>query len=113
VNARGDLVGIVTPFDVLGRPDLEDGRVVGVGDVAVRNLVTARPGESLGAAVRRMTRLNLRQLPVVPGPLPAPPLGILRRSDVLAAYGRTLVRQSDAGAASGAESVGQHVPADA
>lgn len=62
------------------------GRRLTVGDVAVRNLVTAWPNESLYAAVRRMSRLGLRQLPVVDADLPSPPVGMVRRSNVLAVY---------------------------
>jgi CBS domain-containing protein len=57
----------------------------------VRNVVTAQPNETLRAAARRMSRLGLRQLPVVAGDsADSPPLGLLRRSDILAAYERSL-----------------------
>ncbi len=79
-------MAIVTRADLRERKDREHGRRLTVGDVAVRNLVTARPDESLYTAVRRMSRLGLRQLPVVDADLPSPPLGMLRRSDVLAVY---------------------------
>jgi hypothetical protein len=42
---------------------------------------------------RRMTGEGPRQLPVVEGPLPARPVGLLRRSDILAAYERTLAQR--------------------
>ncbi len=87
VDGEGRLVGIVTRSDLRGRQDREQGRQVTVGDIAVRNLVTTRADEVLRAAVRRMNQLGLRQLPVVQDELPAPPLGLLRRSDVLAVYG--------------------------
>lgn len=86
VDAGGRLVGIITRADLRGRSDREHGRALRIGDVAVRNLVTAQPDETLHVAVRRMNRLGLRQLPVVRGELPARPLGLLRRSDILAAY---------------------------
>jgi CIC family chloride channel protein len=87
VDAHGNLVGIVAPFDIQGRPDGEDGRTLTVGEVAVRNVVTARPDETLRAVARRMSRLELRQLPVIATAMPTSPVGILRRSDILAAYG--------------------------
>ncbi len=86
VDDLGRLVAIITRADLFERKDREHGRRLIVGDVAVRNLVTARPDESLYTTVRRMSRLGLRQLPVVDADLPTPPLGMLRRSDVLAAY---------------------------
>jgi CBS domain-containing protein len=62
---------------------------VAAGDVVVRRLVTARPEETLRAASQRMSRLGLRQLPVVPeGALR--PVGLLRRSDMLEAYAQAV-----------------------
>ena len=89
------LVGIVTRSDLHGRSDREQGRALTVGDIAVRNLVTTRPNETLSVAVRRMNRLGLRQLPVIEGELPAPPLGLLRRSDILDAYERAYSSPSE------------------
>ncbi len=85
VNAAGELVGLVTRTDLDGRSPVEDGKALTAGGIAVRRLVTARPDETLRVAVRRMSELGLRQLPVVPeGELR--PVGLLRRSDVLEAY---------------------------
>jgi CBS domain-containing protein len=86
VDNQDRLVAIVTRADLRERKDREHGRRLTVGDIAVRNLVTARPDETLFAAVRRMSRLGLRQLPVIEADLPSPPVGMLRRSDVLAVY---------------------------
>lgn len=96
VDGAGRLVGIVTRADLRERPDGVHGvhgvggREPTVGEVAVRNVVTARPDESLRAAAQRMGHAGLRQLPVVEHPLPAPPVGLLRRSDVLLAYERAV-----------------------
>lgn len=82
-DQKGMPGGIVTAADVRGRANGADGSELTAGDVAVYNLVTAQPGEQLRAAIRRMVRLGLQQLPVVSdGRL----VGLLRRSDVLAAY---------------------------
>ena len=93
VDEEARLVGIITRVDLHERKDHEHGRRLTVGDVAVRNLVTARPAESLYAAVRRMSQLGLRQLPVVDANLPTHPVGMLRRSDVLAVYTRERGRE--------------------
>ncbi|HKV84208.1 MAG TPA: chloride channel protein, partial [Ktedonobacterales bacterium] len=91
VNAEGGLVGIVTRSDLRARPSGASERGLTLGDVAVRNVVTARPNETLRAAARRMSRLSLRQLPVVADDsTDCPPLGLLRRSDILAAYEHSL-----------------------
>ena len=92
VNEAGELVGLVTRSDLRGRTSVEDGRSLVAGDVAVRRLVTVRPEESLRVAVSRMSRLGLRQLPVVPkGSLK--PIGLLRRSDILAVYAMALISE--------------------
>jgi CIC family chloride channel protein len=85
VNAAGELVGLVTRTDLHGRSPVEDGRTLAAGDIAVRRLVTARPDETLRVAVRRMSELGLRQLPVV-SEGERRLVGLLRRSDVLEAY---------------------------
>ena len=90
VTEDGRLVGILTRADLWKRADVEQGQPLTAGDVAVRNLIVAKPEETLRSAIRRMNRLGLRQLPVVARELPAPPLGLLRRTDILAAYGRFL-----------------------
>ncbi len=91
VNDQQQLVGIVTRSDLRGLADRDSGQELSVGTVAVRNLVTAQPGETLRVAVRRMNRLGLRQLPVVRrGDQTTQPLGLLRRSDILAAYEEAL-----------------------
>ncbi len=98
VDAQGYLVGIVTQTDLLHRTLSESdgakpGKPLTAGQVAVRNLVTAQPDETLRTAIRRMTRAGLRQLPVVDGPAPARPVGLLRRSDILEAYEHALAEQ--------------------
>jgi chloride channel protein, CIC family len=89
VNAAGELVGIVTRADLHGRAVVEGGKALTAGDVAVRRLVTAQPDETLRAAVRRMSRLGIRQLPVVPQGS-TKPAGLLRRSDIMEAYARQI-----------------------
>ncbi len=94
VDEDGTLAGIITQRDLTGREDVENGRVLTARDVAVRNVVIAQPTETLRAAVRRMTRSSLRQLPVVEGPIPSKPVGLIRRSDVLAAYGKIVIDET-------------------
>lgn len=86
VDGEERLVGIVTRADLSQRAERERDRPLTIGDVAVRNLVTARPNETLRAAVQRMNRLGLRQLPVLASDTPGPVLGLLRRGDILMAY---------------------------
>lgn len=99
VDTDGRLTGIVTRSDLHNRNAAGKGALLTVGEVAVRNLVTARPDETVQVAVRRMSRLGLRQLPVVEGPLPARPLGLLLRRDVFAAYERVMGATAERSAA--------------
>ncbi|MGH2505054.1 MAG: CBS domain-containing protein, partial [Ktedonobacterales bacterium] len=57
-------------------------------DIATRNLVTARRRERLPVAVRRMVRAGVRQLPVVDADAAGALVGLLRRTDALAAFDR-------------------------
>lgn len=82
-DRKGALWGILKAADVRGRAGTADGRELTAGDVAIQNVITAQPDEPLRAAVRRMVRMGLQQMPVVSD---GRPVGLLRRSDVLAAY---------------------------
>lgn len=93
-NEQGKLWGIVTPADIRGRSRVVSGQQLTAGDIAVRKLITTHQEEPLRVAVRRMIRLGLRQLPVVDDNAV---VGLLRRHDVLIAYGRTL-EENDASA---------------
>jgi CBS domain-containing protein len=84
-NQHGDLWGIITPTDIPGHEHIEQGRELTAGDIAVHDLITASPHESLRAVNRRMIRNGLRQLPVVKG---KHVIGLLRRRDVLEAFER-------------------------
>lgn len=86
-DQNNQLWGILTPADIRKHQDVVDGQQGTAGDIAVRALVTSHPDESLRSAVRRMVNMGLRQLPVIEG---TAVVGLLRRTDVLAAYGRTL-----------------------
>jgi CIC family chloride channel protein len=92
VNTQRALTGIVTQPDVRAHDGEPGAQRLTAADIAVRPVITARPQETLQTAVRRMTDLGLRQLAVVTagdtGPIP---VGVLRRSDALAAYVESLV----------------------
>ncbi len=85
VDDQRRLVGVVAPSDldkvVEGKSSAQT-----VEDVATKNPVTVYPDETLDEAVRRMGDRSLRQLPIVSRGNRAILLGVLRRSDVFAAY---------------------------
>ncbi|MFQ5879456.1 MAG: chloride channel protein [Dehalococcoidia bacterium] len=85
VDGNSRLVGLVTPSDVQRMLD-RDLSSLTVADVATKNLVTVYPDQSLDEAIRHMSVQSLRQLPVVSRRDPSILLGLLRRSDVFAAY---------------------------
>lgn len=81
------LAGIITGGD-LQRALERDLEGLTALDLASRNVVTVHPGQPLDDAMRLMGANGLRQLPVISrGKIPVL-LGVLRRSDVFAAYGK-------------------------
>jgi len=94
LDERGLLVGIVAAQD-LDRSSAE-GRLVGrtVGDVCTRDVLTARPGETVAVALRRMSVRDVGRLPVVDPGDPTRLVGMLRRSDVVRAYDVAMSRRT-------------------
>lgn len=87
VDSEKRLVGIVAPVDLERTLDRDLSELT-VGDVATKNPVTVYPEQTLDEAVRRMSSQGLRQLPVVSREDASVLLGMIRRSDVFAAYGK-------------------------
>jgi len=96
VDGAGRLCGVLTVGDVdrahlAGCDDLRP-----VGEHCSRALVVAHPGETIGAALRRMGAHDIGRLPVVPEGDPRRLLGLLRRTDLVRAYDAALVRRAAA-----------------
>lgn len=92
INAADELVGILTVQDI-DRAWL-DGQIQTVGQVCTRELLTAYPDESIGAALRRMSARDVGRLPVVARDHPRRLLGVLRRTDLVRAYDIALTRRA-------------------
>lgn len=88
VDSTGKLAGIIVGRDLRERVAPNAARPLLARDIATRNLVTTRRRERLPVAVRRMVRAGVRQLPVVDGDTAGAPIGLLRRTDALAAFDR-------------------------
>ena len=59
-------------------------------DVMVTRVITVTPDDDLNTALRRFTKLNIDELPVVSSDSPRELLGMLRRQEVIAAYNRRM-----------------------
>ena len=87
VDAEGRLTGIFALRDVrtalLGTAL---GPLVVADDLATRPVVTVTPRDDLHTALRRLTALNLDEIPVVDPDDPSKLLGLLGRRELVAAY---------------------------
>lgn len=94
VDDAGDLQGIVTVRDLMHASTTDDTDRP-VGEIATRKVVVARPDQSVAEALAQPGAEALRQLPVVEEQADRlVPVGLLRRSDTLAAYLRGRDRQA-------------------
>lgn len=94
VDDEGALHGIATLWDLTQAAAVEQAAHT-VGSIAARQLIVARPTQSVAEALAQPGAEGMRQLPVVEerdGRLF--PVGLLRRSDVVAAYLRGRDRQA-------------------
>jgi CIC family chloride channel protein len=91
LNAADQLVGILTVTDLDQLPPAAPRTV---GEVCTRELLTAFPDETIGAALRRMGARDVGRLPVVARDNPQQLLGLLRRTDLVRAYDIALTRRA-------------------
>ena len=94
VNGAGELVGILTVQDI-ERAQSEGQTLQAIGDVCSRELLTAFPDETIGAALRRMSTRDIGRLPVVARDNRRKLLGVLRRTDLVRAYDIALTRRTE------------------
>lgn len=94
VNHIGELAGILTVQDI--ERSQTEGETAGrtVGAICTRELLTAYPDETIGAALRRMGARDVGRLPVVARDAPRRLLGVLRRTDMVRAYDAALTRRA-------------------
>jgi CIC family chloride channel protein len=93
---RGDLTGVVSLTDL--RPYLREESLwdlVRAQDVATLDPVAVMPSESLLDALNKFAYRNVAQLPVVSDPHTRKLIGVVRRSDLLEGYQKTVLRKHD------------------
>ncbi|MHB1013522.1 MAG: chloride channel protein [Desulfobacteria bacterium] len=93
---RGDLTGVVSLTDL--RPYLkEEGLwdLVRARDVATPDPVAVMPSESLLDTLNKFAYRNVAQLPVVSDPHTRKLIGVVRRSDLLEGYQKTVLRKRE------------------
>jgi CIC family chloride channel protein len=87
VDDRGHLRGIVSLTDmrrVMLEKDLH--RFIIAKDIATEAVLTATPGDSLKAALQKMTEAEIRELPVVSEEDPWRVISMLSRKDIIRTY---------------------------
>jgi len=93
LNAAGELTGVFTVQD-LRRASDQGAQVFTVGQVCTREMLTAYPDETIGAALRRMSTRDIGRLPVLARDNPHRLVGVLRRADLVRAYDVALTRRA-------------------
>jgi CIC family chloride channel protein len=91
VDARGELYGILTIQDI---ERVQPNSVGTIGQACTREVLTAFPDETIGAALRRMSTRDIGRLPVVARDNRQQLLGVLRRTDLVRAYDVALTRRT-------------------
>lgn len=87
VDAQGRLTGIFSLRDLrLALVGSEWGPLVLADDLAYRPVLSVTPNDNLHAALRRMTELNIDEIPVVDPENATHLLGLLSRRDLTLAY---------------------------
>ena len=93
---QGDLTGVVSLTDL--RPYLKEESLwdlVCARDVATPDPVAVMPSESLLDALNKFAYRNVAQLPVVSDPHTRKLIGVVRRSDLLEGYQKTVLRKRE------------------
>jgi len=91
VDTAGRLTGIFTLRDIrLALLGSDWGPLVLATDLATRPVLTVTPNDDLHTAMRRLTELNVDEIPVVAPDDPTRLIGLLHRRELVAAYSRQI-----------------------
>lgn len=95
VDADGSLSGIVTLTDVRHAVAAGMSPATPIERITTRDLVVVYPEQSLNIALRQFALADVGRLPVVDQNNPRRLLGLVRRSDIIKAYQRGMMRRND------------------
>jgi len=93
VNKKGEFVGVVTISDVEAAMLKGASPNLTVDDIASRSVVVAYPDEYIHDVFVKLGTRDVGRIPVVDRNNPKHLLGVLRRHDVVVAYGRAIRRR--------------------
>jgi CIC family chloride channel protein len=98
MNIDGSLFGIVSLEDYrqAGNRSPETVDQLVVRDIAIRDVISVYPDESVGVALRRMSPRDISRLPVVSRDDSRHLVGVVRRNDIVHAYEMGSLRMEDA-----------------
>jgi len=94
VDKDKNLLGVISIRDIeQATTQSQDNLTRPVLDFCSRNLVWAHPDETVGLALKRMSRRDIGRLPVVDPDRPQKLIGWISRADIVRAYERALTRR--------------------
>jgi CIC family chloride channel protein len=95
LDGRGELYGVVTIQDLERAKDRANFETLKVWAIATRSPLTAYPDEPVWAALKRLGTRDVGRLPVVDRDNPRRLVGMVRRSDIIHAYQRAILRRQE------------------
>jgi CIC family chloride channel protein len=93
VNKKREFVGVVTLSDIEAAMSRGASSALTVNDIASKSVVVAYPDEYIHDVFLKLGSLDVGRIPVVDRNNPKRLLGVLRRHDVVVAYGRAIRRK--------------------
>lgn len=93
VDKTGKLTGMITLADVEAKMGKSKESLT-VADIATTNLITAYPDETLHDVVHRLGTSEVGRIPVVDRNNPNRLIGVLRRYDIVKAYGKAIEKMT-------------------
>ncbi len=91
VDKTGKLTGMITLADIEAKMGNNE-KTLTVADIATTNLITAYPDETLHDVVHRLGTSEVGRIPVVDRNNPSRLIGVLRRYDIVKAYGKAIAK---------------------